>query len=77
MNVNNDYLMHLIKMANQISINAPAKSHGEAVQFVAHHLEKFWARDMKRQIKDYAISDGEGLSSVSLEAVNKLSFTKY
>ncbi|WP_041646015.1 formate dehydrogenase subunit delta [Marinobacter adhaerens] len=70
--MSSDQTTHLVKMVNQISINAPTQCREEAIQFVAQHLTKFWAREMKRQIKEYAISDGEALSPISLQAVKML-----
>lgn len=63
----------LIKMVNQIGANN--LHHGDdaqAAELVATHLKKFWARSMKRQIIDYADTDGSELSPVSRLAVARL-----
>lgn len=67
-------LQNLIKMINQISDNN--LHHGdeaEAAEVVATHIRKFWARSMKQQISDYAMSDGTDLNTVSRLAVKRLS----
>ncbi|WP_239023802.1 formate dehydrogenase subunit delta [Salinicola corii] len=63
----------LIKMVNQISANN--LHHGDdaqAAELVATHLKKFWARSMKRQIINYADTDGGELSPVSRLAIARL-----
>ncbi|MGM8851927.1 formate dehydrogenase subunit delta [Salinicola halophyticus] len=63
----------LIKMVNQIGANN--LHHGDdaqAAELVATHLKKFWARSMKRQIIDYADTDGSELSPVSRLAIARL-----
>lgn len=64
-------LQHLVRMVNQIAAN----QHGDeaqAAEQVATHLKKFWARSMKRQIIDYAETDGSELSPISRLAVARL-----
>ncbi|WP_110685785.1 formate dehydrogenase subunit delta [Salinicola aestuarinus] len=69
----NDSLAPLIKMVNQISLNhRHHDSDAAAAEPIAAHLKKFWARDMKRQIIDYAEADGGELLPVSRLAVMRL-----
>ncbi|MFC0336776.1 formate dehydrogenase subunit delta [Kushneria avicenniae] len=69
----NDPITPLIKMVNQISANNRHHDSDEAAaEQIAGHLKKFWARDMKRQIIDYADQDGSELDPVSRQAVARL-----
>lgn len=69
----NDPIAPLIKMVNQISLNNRHHDSDEAAaEQIAGHLKKFWARDMKRQIIDYADRDGSELDVVSKMAVARL-----
>jgi formate dehydrogenase subunit delta len=71
--VSDQQLEHLIKMINQIGANNLHQGEGdEAADMVATHLKKFWARSMKKQIIEYAQSDGAELSPVSKLAVARL-----
>ncbi|PHR89484.1 MAG: formate dehydrogenase [Leeuwenhoekiella sp.] len=70
-------LQNLIKMINQISDNnLHHGDEGEAAGVVANHIRKFWARSMKQQISDYAMSDGAELNAISRMAVERLSSQK-
>ncbi|WP_110669348.1 formate dehydrogenase subunit delta [Salinicola halophilus] len=69
----NDPTTPLIKMVNQISLNNRHHDSDEAAaEPIAAHLKKFWAREMKRQIIDYAENDGRELLPVSRLAVMRL-----
>ncbi len=69
----NDPIAPLIRMINQISLNnRHHESDAAAAEQIAGHLKKFWARDMKRQIIDYADTDGSELDTVSKMAVVRL-----
>ncbi|WP_445620689.1 formate dehydrogenase subunit delta [Kushneria sp. Sum13] len=69
----NDPIVPLIKMVNQISLNNRHHDSDEAAaEQIAGHLKRFWARDMKRQIIDYADHDGSELDPVSRLAVARL-----
>ncbi|OJS98383.1 formate dehydrogenase subunit delta [Marinobacter nauticus] len=70
--MSSDQVANLVKMVNQISSNAPTRGHEETVQFVTQHLKKFWAREMKRQIMEYAAAGNSDLSPISLDAVKRL-----
>lgn len=66
-------LEHLIKMINQISENiACSESDASRVSAIAAHVEKFWARSMKKKILAYADADGSMLNPLSKKAVQKL-----
>lgn len=63
----------LIKMINQIADNAPKKDDPEATaKAVASHVDKFWAKSMKAEIKDYLKAKGEGLNEISTKAIQYL-----
>ncbi|WP_457809426.1 formate dehydrogenase subunit delta [Kushneria sp. EE4] len=69
----NDPTTPLIRMINQISLNNRHHDSDEAAaKQIAGHLKKFWARDMKRQLIDYADTDGSELDPVSKLAVERL-----
>lgn len=68
-----DPLQGLIRMANQIAANiAPGSDDAVAVDQVANHLRRFWARSMKARIVAYAEADGSELSEVARRAVAQL-----
>jgi len=69
-------LPQLIHMANQIAdnqfcpdINAEQQ---HAVDLIAGHLKRFWAKSMKQQIVAYAREDGAELRPLALRAVRQL-----
>lgn len=71
--MSNAQLNHLIHMANQIADNNTHHDHeDDAVEMVASHLKKFWARAMKQQIVQYANNDGSELNRVAKKAVSQL-----
>lgn len=63
---------HLIKMLNQIAQSVPAATPETRAAAAAEHIDKFWTPTMKRQIVDWAVKDGDGLSSFALSAIEKL-----
>lgn len=66
-------LEHLIQMANQIVANNSFHDDIEqTAATTAGHLQKFWARSMKKQIIDYAAQDGSDLSPAAKLAVQQL-----
>jgi formate dehydrogenase subunit delta len=66
-------LDHLIKMINQIADNiAIGDDDAITAPQVTNHINKFWARTMKKKIIAYADSDGDQLNSVAKIAVSQL-----
>ena len=52
----------LVRMANQIAMNlGTGRSPEQAAHLIAEHLRKFWTPDMRRQLANYAVQDGEQL----------------
>lgn len=72
--MSDDSLKHLVRMVNQIAENLSPASADEnlAAEKVASHLKRFWARSMKAQIIDYAMSDGSELHPIAKQAVGLL-----
>ncbi|MGL6159109.1 formate dehydrogenase subunit delta [Microbulbifer sp.] len=67
-------LEHLVRMANQIAANLDhGKADEEALEAVANHLSRFWARRMKAQIIGHLHSGGEGLDPLARRAVERIS----
>ena len=63
----------LIKMANQIADNVPVDLNEiERIDATANHVQRFWARSMKRQIVDYVRRDGSELSQIAQSAIRQL-----
>ena len=63
----------LITMINQIAHNASKQETPEdTAQAVAGHLQKFWAKPMKKAIWQHLKAGGDGLNPVSIEAVRRL-----
>jgi len=60
---------HLVTMANEISEFFESEDQASAVAQVANHLRKFWDPRMRKQICEFAASDGHGLSDVARRAV--------
>lgn len=60
----------LIHMVNQIATHNA--HYADATERVHAHLQKFWARGMKRQIVVYLDEDGSQLSPLALAAVERL-----
>ncbi|NWN92025.1 formate dehydrogenase subunit delta [Marinobacter adhaerens] len=66
-------LNNLIKMLDQIIANNLHHGDDDKVTDVAaDHLQKFWARSMKRQVIEYANQNPRGLSELSRQTVKKL-----
>jgi hypothetical protein len=67
-------LAHLIKMANQITINlAYGDSLEQSAVRVSDHIVRFWATSMKNKIKSYAQDGGQELHVITKAAVLRLS----
>lgn len=63
----------LIKMANEIASNiAPGQSQEQAVNAMADHLTRFWARSMKKQIIECLEMDDHGLQPTAVQAIQLL-----
>lgn len=61
---------HLARMANQIAeFFASGLEREAAVTSTASHLRNFWEPRMRRQIIEYAKSDGAELSEIARAAV--------
>lgn len=69
--MSHDQLGSLIRMANQIATNNVHYG-DEAVSRISLHLQRFWARSMKRQIIDYLEADGSHLTPLARQAVERL-----
>jgi len=67
----------LIGMINQIADNVPLAAHSKSkADDVASHVQRFWSRDMKISIIDYAEQGGQELNAIAQKAVAKLSVPK-
>ncbi len=62
----------LIKMINQIAVNNGAYDDAEAVERVATHVKRFWAKKMRADLIDYLQNDGSNLNPVAKEAAQKI-----
>jgi formate dehydrogenase subunit delta len=63
-------LTSMISMANQIAANLPHdQSQDECDKAVASHLQRFWSRGMKEQIRAHLAAGGEGLSEGAKRAL--------
>ena len=58
----------MIHMANEIARFWEPYPHDEALAAVADHLRKFWEPRFRRQLVEYASSDGDGLHALVKEA---------
>ena len=66
-------LTSMISMANQIAANLPHdQSQEECDEAVASHLQRFWSRGMKQQIRDHLAAGGEGLSDAAKRALARI-----
>lgn len=62
----------LVRMVNQITVNlSNGKKEEEAVASICQHLEKFWARPMKRRMIKIFASDSDGLEPLARDAVQR------
>ena len=62
----------LIKMINQIALNNGAYEDGEAIDRVATHIQRFWAKKMRADLIEYLQNDGEKLNPVAKAAAEKV-----
>tara|TARA_Y100000768_G_C23590038_1_gene501147 strand:+ start:206 stop:457 length:252 start_codon:yes stop_codon:yes gene_type:complete len=62
----------LIYMANQISNYFGSYPEKKAIISTTNHINKYWDKRMKKEIILYVENNGDGLSSVALNAVNNL-----
>lgn len=66
-------LDQLILMVNQIVTNNQFNDDVEkSAAATLTHIQKFWARPMKQQIRDYAETDGSALLPAGKLAVERL-----
>jgi len=62
----------LVHMANQIADFFGSYPREQAIAGVADHLHKFWDPRMRKQIIEYAGSDGDGLRDIAAAAIKQL-----
>jgi formate dehydrogenase subunit delta len=62
----------MIHNANQIALYFASFPREEAIAGVTDHIQKFWERRMRQQIRDYTAGGGAGLHELVLEAVKRL-----
>ena len=64
---------HLIKMINEIARNlAVGGDDTQAAGRVANHLQRFWTRDMQRDLQAHVAAGGSGLLPVAALALDSL-----
>jgi formate dehydrogenase subunit delta len=64
----------LVTMANDISnFFGSDPDPAAAAEQVAGHLKKFWEPRMREEIRRHVSQGGEGMSSIAIQAVKKLS----
>jgi len=63
---------NMIHMANQIAQFFASYPHEEAVAGVADHIQKFWEKRMRQQLREYIGQGGSGLNELALEAAKRL-----
>ena len=63
---------NMIHMANQIAQFFASYPHEEAVEGVADHIQKFWEKRMRQQLREYIGQGGSGLNELALEAAKRL-----
>ena len=66
------HVEHMVHNANQIALFFASYPHEEAVAGVTDHLQKFWERRMRTQIREYVAQGGSGLHDLVIEAVKRL-----
>jgi len=59
-------------MVNQIVENNQYGGADKAAQIASTHMQKFWARSMKEDIKQYLANDGSELSDTAKTAISLL-----
>jgi formate dehydrogenase subunit delta len=62
----------MVHNANQIALYFASFPRDEAIAGVTDHIQKFWERRMKQQIREYTTNGGAGLHELVLEAVKRL-----
>jgi formate dehydrogenase subunit delta len=62
----------MVHSANQIAQFFAVYPHEEAVVGVADHIQKFWEKRMREQLRDYIGQGGGGLHELVLEAAKRL-----
>jgi formate dehydrogenase subunit delta len=62
----------LVYMANQIATFFNSMPHGEAVDGVATHINKFWEPRMRAQFFEIVAAGGDGLDPLVMEAVPQI-----
>lgn len=62
----------IVRMANQIATFFKSKPHGEGVDGVAEHINKFWEPRMRRQLFEILDEGGQGLEPLAIEAAAKI-----
>jgi len=62
----------LVYMANQIARFFAARPHDQAVAGVARHIAQFWDPRMRAHIRAHLDAGGEGLETITREAVASL-----
>jgi len=60
----------LIRMANQIAANFQFQEDG--MKRTAAHLKRFWAPALRKQLTDYAATDGKGIDEAVFGAIRLL-----
>jgi len=63
---------NMIHMANQIAQFFASYPREEAVAGVADHIQKFWEKRMRQQLREYIGQGGSGLNELALEAAKRL-----
>ncbi|WP_444678704.1 formate dehydrogenase subunit delta [Halomonas sp. E19] len=64
---------HLVRMANQIAANlSGGRDEEEAVASICNHLEKFWARPMKRRLIASLAEENTQLEPLARRAAQRL-----
>jgi formate dehydrogenase subunit delta len=64
---------HLVTMANEIAAFFAAEpDRNVAAEQVANHLRRFWAPQMRDEIRRHAQSGGAGLSDLAKQGVARL-----
>jgi formate dehydrogenase subunit delta len=62
----------MVHDANQIALFFASYPREEAVAGVTDHLQKYWERRMRQQIREYVAQGGSGLHELVIEAVKRL-----
>lgn len=62
----------LVHMANQIAQFFASYPHDEAVAGIADHIEKFWERRLREQLRTHIAAGGAGLRPLVIEAAARI-----